>query len=167
MKTVFLQVVGRVPSPVEAQRLVWLQSELSENRPDSAPDGWPQIVDALKFYLNPQANQPVAYLRKVLIKSEAKSKPDQIPSEAQPPDSQSRSMIAIHQKNLPQDSGRNPLIPANHDNRYPVIKVGGLALTRPKERASNYVIPAEENLRNLYDFAAWLDSQEDQGLTQA
>ncbi len=167
VQTAFLQVVGRVPSPVEAQRLVWLQAELNANHPDSAPeDSWGQIVKALKFQLNPQASQPMAYLCKVLTTAEKDTQVEKI-SQAQPSDSQAKSMIANSQENLPQVSGRKPLIPANHDDRYPVIQVGGLALTRPKERASNYVIPAEENLRNLYDFAAWLSDQEEPGLTQA
>ncbi len=162
VQVAFLQVVGRVPSPVETQRLVWLQAELNENHPDSAPgDSWGQIVAALKFQLNPQANQPVAYLRKVLTKA-AKNTPTETASKLQSSDSQGGSMIVIPQKNRPQVAGRKPLVPANHDDRYPVIQVGGLALTRPKERTSNYIIPAEENLRNLYDFAAWLSGQEDQ-----
>ena len=165
VRTAFLQVVGRVPSPVEAQRLAWLQAELNEYRPDSAPDAWDRIVEALKFHLNPQANQPVAYLRKVLTKTEKNTQTEKA-SKARLSDSQGKSMIVIPQENLPQVAGRKPLVPSNHDDHYPVIQVGGLALTRPKERASNYVIPAEENLRNLYDFAAWLSDQEDQGLTQ-
>ena len=162
VEAAFLQVVGRVPSPVEAQRLVWLQAELNEKRLDSAPDGWAQIIAALKFSLNPQANQPVAYLRKILTKIAQDERPEKRKAESQPSDSQSRSMIVFPDGNLQKVSGNKPLVPTNHDDRYPVIQVGGLAITRPKERTSNYVIPAEENLRNLYDFAVWLSSQDNQ-----
>jgi hypothetical protein len=32
-------------------------------------------------------------------------------------------------------------------------------LTRPKDRPGGYVVPAEENMRNLYEVATWFLNQ--------
>jgi hypothetical protein len=130
------QIIGRPLTGVERQRLAWLHAELQGEADDPV---WPAILAAVKFQLNPQAQQPVAYLRKVLENQPAKPQ--------KPSKDSSRPVTAL--------AKQNP-----HATEHPPIQVGGLVLTRPKDRPSGYVVPAEENMRNLYEVAAWFLEQE-------
>jgi hypothetical protein len=131
VQQVFQQIIGRPLTSVECQRLTWLHDELQSQTDKPV---WPSILEAVKFQLNPQAQQPVAYLRKVLGSQPAKQK-----DQAKP-----LSSLAIQNTNK---------------GEHPPIQVGGLVLTRPKERSGGYVVPAEENMRNLYEVAAWFLDQ--------
>jgi len=129
------QIIGRALTVVESQRLTWLHAELQGESDDPV---WPAILAAVKFQLNPQAQQPVAYLRKVLGNQPTKT----------------------HQPSTDSSKPESALAKPNPNaSDHPPIQVGGLVLTRPKERPGGYVVPAEENMRNLYEVASWFLDQ--------
>jgi len=132
------QIIGRPLTTVESQRLAWLHDESQANAGESSEPAWAAILAAVKFQLNPRAQQPVAYLRKVLGRQMAKPKAH--------PKGTSKSVSSITVQN-------------SSDSEHPPIQVGGLVLTRPKERPGGYVVPAEENMRNLYEVATWFLDQ--------
>ena len=138
VQDVFTRVLGREPEVVELQRLVWLKDELKEKLDLENP--WGQIEEVIKFQLDPQARHPVSYIRTTLLNAGVE-KP-----ESTKPGGQSKG-------NAGKASGDGSRSLALKGEGEGDLQVAGLPLQRPKER-KGYTIPAEENQRNLVDFAS-------------
>ncbi len=134
IERVFRAVMRREMTPVERQRLVWLHEELSSAAETGPEAVWKRILDAMKFQLNPFARNPIPYLHKLLTQPEK-------------PDAGSGKKQRLHKK--PGDQGT--ALAKTDDVEYPPVQFGAITITRPPERKSGYVIPAEETRRGIYD----------------
>ncbi len=136
----FQAVVRRNLTPVERQRLSWLHEELTPGHGDS-DSAWGTVLHALKFQLNPAANNPVAYLSKLLLPGTG------------PKSMTLRGQSQRDEKSLPSrdkvDTGETTL--AIQKNQTPIVLSGGMVLTRPPERKSGFVTQSEIAMQNLYD----------------
>lgn len=136
----FQAVVRRLPTPVERQRLIWIHAELVSG--DSGSDSaWGAILHTLKFQLNPAANNPVAYLSKLLLPGTEPKSPTLRGQPQRDEKSQSWKENA--------DTGETAL--AIQNDQAPITLAGGIVLTRPPERKSGFVTRSEIAMQNLYD----------------